>query len=297
MDKNHSIRLFENKQVRVEWIEKEQKWYFSIIDVIAILTDSPNPRKYWSVLKTRLKAEGSQLATNCSQLKMKSSDGKFYLTDVADTEQLLRLIQSIPSKKAEPFKMWLAKVGYERIEETEDPELSFDRAMKTYLQKGYTKEWVNQRLKTIEVRKDLTNEWQRTGIDKESDFAILTNEITKAWSGKTVTEYKRLKNLKKENLRDNMTNLELVLNMLAEATTTEFSKKEDPKTFQHSEKIAIKGGTVAGNTRKDIEKQLGEKIVTSKNARDNILELTEKKFKIEDKNLKKRKDDKNQSWV
>ncbi len=214
MDKNHSIKLFENKKVRVQWVEEEQNWYFSIIDVIAVLTESPNPRKYWSVLKTRLKAEESQVATNCSQLKMESSDGKFYLTDVADTEQLLRLIQSIPSKKAEPLKMWLAEVGRERIEETEDPELSFDRAMKTYLQKGYSKEWVNQRIKTIEVRKDLTNEWQRTGIEKESDFAILTNEITNAWSGKTVSEYKKFKNLKKENLRDNMTNLELVLNML-----------------------------------------------------------------------------------
>ena len=247
MEKNHAIRLFENKKVRVQWMEEEQKWYFSIIDVIAILTDSPNPRKYWSVLKTRLKAEGSQLATNCSQLKMQSSDGKFYLTDVGGTEQVLRLVQSIPSKNAELFKVWLAKVGYQRIEEIQDPELAFDRAMKTYLQKGYSKEWVNQRLKTIEVRKDLTDEWNRVGIDKESDFAILTNDITKAWSGKTVSEYKRLKNLKKENLRDNMTNLELVLNMLAEATTTEISKKESPTTFHESKKIAVKGGTIAGN--------------------------------------------------
>ncbi len=269
-----SIPLFENKRVRVEWVEEEQKWYFSIIDAIAVLTDSPNPRKYWSVLKTRLKAEGSQLATNCSQLKMQSSDGKSYLTDVGDTEQILRLIQSIPSKKAEPFKVWLAMVGNERINETYDPELAFDRAMKTYLQKGYSKEWINQRLKTIEVRKELTDEWNKVGIDKESDFAILTNEITKAWSGKTVSEYKKLKDLKKENLRDNMTNLELVLNMLAEATTTEFSKKENPKTFQENKQIAVKGGIVAGNTRKDIEKQLRESIVTSKNARDNLKGLS-----------------------
>src|SRR3989338_4623385 len=274
MEKDVSIKLFENRKVRVQWAEKEQRWYFSIIDVIAILTDSPNPRKYWSVLKTRLKAEGSQLATNCSQLKLQSSDGKFYLTDVGDTEQILRLVQSIPSKKAEPFKAWLAKVGNERIDETHDPELAFDRAMKTYLQKGYSKEWINQRLKTIEVRKELTDEWNRAGVNKESDFAILTNEITKAWSGKTVSEYKQLKNLKKENLRDNMTNLELVLNMLAETTTTEISRKEKPKTLHESKQIAVKGGTIAGNTRKDIEKQLGESIITSMNAKDNLIELS-----------------------
>src|SRR3989344_2068909 len=293
----NNLILFQDKKVRRVWDESTQKWYFSVVDVLAVLTDSIDSGAYWRKLKERLKAEGNETVTNCHTLKMEAADGKIRQTDVADTEQLLRLVQSIPSKKAEPFKVWLAKIGYERIEETQDPELAFDRAMKTYLQKGYPKEWINQRLKTIEVRKDLTDEWNRVGIDKESDFAILTNEITKAWSGRTVSDYKKLKNLKKENLRDNMTNMELVLNMLAEATTTEFSKKEDPKTFQHSEKIAIKGGTVAGNTRKDIEKQLGEKIVTSKNARDNILELTEKKFKIEDKNLKKRKDDKNQSWV
>ena len=274
MDKEHSIKLFENKKVRVEWNQKEEKWYFSIVDVIAVLTDSPNPNNYWKVLKFRLKKEGNESVTNCNQLKMQSSDGKFYLTDVGNTEQILRLVQSIPSKKAEPFKVWLAKVGNERIDETYDPELAFDRAMKTYLQKGYSKEWINQRLKTIEVRKDLTDEWNRSGIEKETDFAILTNEITKAWSGKTVTEYKQLKRLKKENLRDNMTNLELVLNMLAEATTTELSKKESPDEFEKSKKIAIRGGTVAGNTRKDIEKQLGESIVSAKNAKDNLLELS-----------------------
>jgi len=289
MNQNQSIRLFENKKVRAQWIENEEKWYFSIIDVIAILTDSIDSGAYWRKLKERLKAEGNETVTNCHTLKLIASDGKMRLTDVADTEQLLRLIQSIPSKKAEPFKAWLAKVGYERIEETEDPELAFDRAMKTYLQKGYSKEWVNQRLKTIEVRKDLANEWNRVGIEKESDFAILTNEITKAWSGKTVSDYKQLKNLKKENLRDNMTNLELVLNMLAEATTTEISKKQNPKTFDESKHVAVRGGTVAGNTRKDIEKQLGENIVTSKNAKDNLLELSKNHLRIENKVTKKDK--------
>ncbi|MBS3138409.1 MAG: antirepressor [Candidatus Staskawiczbacteria bacterium RIFCSPHIGHO2_01_FULL_39_25] len=290
MNEKHSIKIFENKKVRVQWVEEYQKWYFSIIDVIAILTDSTNANNYWKVLKFRLKEEGNESVTNCNQLKMQSSDGKFYLTDVGDTEQILRLVQSIPSKNAEPFKVWLAKVGYERIEETQDPELAFDRAMKTYLQKGYSKEWVNQRLKTIEVRKELTDEWNKAGIDKESDFAILTNEITKAWSGKTVSEYKQLKNLKKENLRDNMTNMELVLNMLAEATTTELSKKGNPKTFNESKHVAVKGGTVAGNTRKDIEKQLGESIVTKKNVRDNFLELSKKEnVEAEDKRMKREK--------
>ena len=289
MNQNQSIRLFENKKVRTKWVENEEKWYFPIIDIIAVLTDSIDPGAYWRKLKERLKAEGNETVTNCHTLKLIASDGKMRLTDVADTEQLLRLIQSIPSKKAEPFKAWLAKVGYQRIEETEDPELAFDRAMKTYLQKGYSKEWVNQRLKTIEVRKDLANEWNRVGIEKESDFAILTNEITKAWSGKTVSEYKQLKNLKKENLRDNMTNLELVLNMLGEATTTELSKKENPKKFDESKKIAVRGGTVAGNTRKDIEKQLGESIVTSRNAKDNILERSKNNPQIESKITKKDK--------
>src|SRR3989338_2397410 len=236
MEQNHSIKLFEDKRVRVEWNQENEKWYFSIIDIISVLTDNDfeGARNYWKVLKHRLKEEGNESVTNCNQLKMRSSDGKFYLTDVGDTEQVLRLVQSIPSKKAEPFKIWLAKVGYERIEETEDPELAFNRAMKTYMQKGYSKEWVNQRLKTIEVRKELTDEWNRAGIEKETDFAILTNEITKAWSGKTIAEYKQLKSLRKESLRDNMTNLELVLNMLAEATTTELSKKESPSEFEDS---------------------------------------------------------------
>src|SRR3989344_5285476 len=279
MEMNTSIKLFENKKVKVEWIEEEQKWYFSIVDVIAILTESVDPFAYWRKLKQRLLEEGNETVTNCHALKLQAADGKMRLTDVGDTEQILRLVQSVPSKKAEPFKVWLAMVGNERINETYDPELAFDRAMKTYLQKGYSKEWVNQRLKTIEVRKELTDEWNRAGMDKESDFAILTNEITKAWSGKTVAEYKQLKNLKKENLRDNMTNLELVLNMLAEATTTELSRKENPTEFDESKKIAIRGGTVAGNTRKDIEKQLGESIVTPKNAKNNLVELSQKTTK------------------
>ncbi|MFH1052876.1 MAG: BRO family protein [Candidatus Woesearchaeota archaeon] len=285
MDKEHSIKLFENKKVRVEWSQKEEKWYFSIVDVVQVLTDSSIPRRYWSDLKIKLKAEGFELYDKIVQLKLMSSDGKKYVTDCADTELILRLVQSIPSKKAEPFKVWLAKVGNERINETYDPELAFDRAMKTYLQKGYSKEWINQRLKTIEVRKELTDEWNRSGIEKETDFAILTNEITKAWSGKTVSEYKQLKSLKKENLRDNMTNLELVLNMLAEATTTELSKKENPDEFEKSKKIAIRGGTVAGNTRNDIEKQLGESIISPKNAKDNLLELSKDNHNI--KKLKK----------
>jgi hypothetical protein len=279
-----AIKLFENKKIRVEWDSSSEDWLFSIVDVVAVLTDNEfqNARNYWKVLKHRLRKEGSESVTKCNQLKMLASDGKYYKTDVANTEQLLRIIQSIPSKKAEPFKSWLARVGKERIDETQDPELSINRAMKTYLMKGYSKDWINQRLKTIEVRKELTDEWNRVGISKEEDFAILTNEITKAWSEKSVKEYKKLKNLKKENLRDNMTNLELVLNMLAEATTKEFSKKEDPETFSHSKIIAKKGGKIAGNTRKDIEKGLGEKIVTKKNARE--IHFKEKK-RLKENNL------------
>ena len=231
MTKETAIKLFEEKQIRSLWSDQEEKWYFSFVDVVRILTDSPNPRKYWSVLKTRLKKEGSQLTTNCSQLKLKSSDGKFYKTDVADTEQLFRLIQSIPSPKAEPFKLWIAKVARERIDEIEDPEIGIDRLMETYLKKGYSKEWVNQRLKSIEVRKDLTDEWDKRGVKKGQEYAILTDEITKAWSGLSVKEYKNHKDLKKENLRDNMSNLELVLNMLAEATTTEISKEKKAKNI------------------------------------------------------------------
>ena len=266
MTKETAIKLFEQKQIRSIWSDDEEKWYFSIIDVVEVLTESPNARKYWSVLKTRLKKEGSELATNCSQLKLEAVDGKFYKTDVADTEQLFRLIQSVPSKKAEPFKLWLAQVGRERIDEIEDPELGFDRLMETYLKKGYSKEWVNQRLKSIEVRKDLTDEWDKRGVKKGQEYAILTDEITKAWSGLSVKQYKNHKGLKKENLRDNMSNLELVLNMLAEATTKEISKEKKPKNFVENKKIAKQGGTIAGNTRKQIEEKTGRKIVNKLNA-------------------------------
>ena len=261
------IRLFGEKQVRSVWDEERELWYLSIIDIVGVLTDSPNPRKYWSVLKTRLKKEGSQLATNCSQLKLKAADGKNYLTDVADTEQILRLIQSIPSPKAEPVKQWLARVGYERIEETDDPELALDRAMETYLKKGYSTAWINQRLKSIEVRKELTDEWEQRGVKKGGDFAILTDEITEAWSGLSTRQYKALKSLKKENLRDHMTNLELVLNMLAEATTTEISRENKPQDFDQNRKVARRGGAIAGNARKEIEETTGKKIVTGKNAK------------------------------
>lgn len=262
-----NIKLFESKQIRSTWNENEEKWYFSIIDVIETLTGNDRPRKYWNDLKNKLKSEGSQLSEKIGQLKMRSTDGKFYLTDVADTEQLFRLIQSIPSPKVEPFKQWLAKVGYERIEETENPELTVDRAMQTYLQKGYSKEWINQRLKSIEVRKELTDEWEARGVKKGQEFASLTDIITQAWSGKTVKQYKQFKNLKKEGLRDHMTNLELVLNMLAEATTTEISKEKKPKTLDENKKIAKQGGTIAGNTRKEIEAKTGKKIVSNLNAK------------------------------
>jgi len=268
MTTNKSIALFNSKQVRRHFDEEKEIWFFSVIDVIEVLTNSPRPRKYWNALKTKLKEEGSELSHKLGQLKMQSSDGKYYKTDVLDTENLLRLIQSIPSPKAEPFKIWLAKVGYERIEETEDPELAIDRAMKTYLKKGYSKEWVNQRLKTIEVRKELTNEWESRGIKEGKDFAILTDEITKAWADKSVKEYKKFKGLKKQNLRDNMTNLELVLNMLAEATTKEISSEKKPETFEESKIIAKEGGKIAGNTRKEIESKTGKKIISSKNAKE-----------------------------
>lgn len=263
-----NIKIFESKRIRSVWVEKEEKWYFSVVDVIEVLTDSPRPRKYWNALKTKLKNEGSELSQNLGQLKMEASDGKHYLTDVADTEQLFRLIQSIPSPKAEPFKVWLAKVARERVDEIDDPELGIDRLMETYLRKGYSKNWINQRLKSIEIRKELTDEWENRGVQKGQEFAILTDDITKAWSGFTTGQYKKFKNLKKENLRDNMTNLELVLNMLAEATTTEISKEKKPVTFQENRKIAKQGGTIAGKTRKEIEKKTGKSIVTKLNAKE-----------------------------
>ena len=269
MAQNDKIQLFEDKRIRTAWDEEKEEWYFSIVDVVAVLTDQPDQRhaaKYWSVLKTRLKKEGSELTTNCSQLKMRSADGKRYNTDVADTEQLLRIIQSIPSPKAEPFKLWLAQVGRERIEETIDPELTIERALETYLKKGYTREWINQRLQAIQVRKELTDEWDARGVQKGVEYAILTDEISRAWSGMSTRQYKNLKGLKKENLRDNMTTLELVLNMLAEATTTQFSKDRKPSTFQENLEVAKAGGQVAGRTRKDIESQSNTPIISPKNA-------------------------------
>ncbi|MCG4469376.1 Bro-N domain-containing protein [Lawsonibacter sp. DFI.6.74] len=268
-DPNDKIQLFENQRIRTVWDEEKEEWYFSIVDVVAVLTDQPDQRhaaKYWSVLKTRLKKEGSELTTNCSQLKMRSADGKRYNTDVADTEQLLRIIQSIPSPKAEPFKLWLAQVGRERIEETIDPELTIERALETYLKKGYTREWINQRLQAIQVRKELTDEWDARGVQKGVEYAILTDEISRAWSGMSTRQYKNLKGLKKENLRDNMTTLELVLNMLAEATTTEISKQKAPATLSENIDVARAGGKVAGDARKAIETQTGVPVITSKNA-------------------------------
>jgi len=278
MKQENAIKLFNEKQVRVQWDNEKELWYFSIVDIIGILTEQPNhdgARNYWKVLKSRLLKEGNETVTNCNQLKMLAEDGKMRLTDVADTEQLFRLIQSIPSPKAEPFKLWLAKVGYERMEEIQDPELGIDRAMQYYKQKGYSDAWINQRIKSIEIRKELTDEWKTRGLKEGLEYAILTDEITKAWAGLTVKEYKNLKDLKKENLRDNMTNLELVINMLAEATTTEISKQQNPETFDDSKRIAKKGGTIAGNTRKEIEKETGKKIVTPLNAK-NIAALKEK---------------------
>ena len=269
MAQNDKIQLFEDKRIRTAWDEEKEEWYFSIVDVVAVLTDQPDQRhaaKYWSVLKTRLKKEGSELTTNCSQLKMRSADGKRYNTDVADTEQILRIIQSIPSPKAEPFKLWLAQVGRERIEETIDPELTIERALETYLKKGYTREWINQRLQAIQVRKELTDEWDARGVQKGVEYAILTDEISRAWSGMSTRQYKNLKGLKKENLRDNMTTLELVLNMLAEATTTQFSKDRKPSTFQENLEVAKAGGQVAGRTRKDIESQSNTPVISPKNA-------------------------------
>ena len=264
---DNKIQIFEDKKIRTAWDEEKEEWYFSVVDVVGVLTDSPNPNNYWKVLKKRLKDEGNELVTNCNQLKLKSpKDGKKYKTDVADTEQLLRIIQSIPSPKAEPFKMWLAQVGRERIEETIDPELTINRALETYLKKGYTREWINQRLQAIQVRKELTDEWDKHGVQKGVEYAILTDEITKAWSGMTTRNYKNLKGLTKENLRDNMSTLELVLNMLAEATATELSKTANPQTFNENVKIAKQGGSVAGNARKEIEEKSGRSVITSKNA-------------------------------
>ena len=267
MSKNTSIKLFENKKVRSVWDAEVGKWYISIVDVVGVLTESPNPNNYWKVLKNRLKKEGNESVTNCNQLKMQSSDGKFYKTDVADVEQLFRLIQSIPSPKAEPFKLWLAEIARERLEEIDDPEQGIERLIEYYHRKGYSENWINQRLKSIEVRRELTDEWERRGVKKGQEFAVLTDVITKEWSGMDTKRYKQYKGLKTESLRDNMTNLELVLNMLAEATTTEISKEKQPETFAQNREIAKQGGKIAGNTRKEIEAKTGKKIVSPLNAK------------------------------
>lgn len=270
MTEKFALKVFEDKKVRTSWNDTEEKWYFSVVDVIGILTESIDVQSYWRKFKQRLKEEGNETVTNLHGLKMLAADGKMRLTDVADTEQLFRLIQSIPSPKAEPFKLWIAKVARERIDEIEDPEIGIERLMETYQKKGYSNEWINQRLKSIEVRKELTDEWDNRGVKKGQEYAILTDEITKAWSGFSVKDYKKFKDLKKENLRDNMTNLELVLNMLAEATTTEISKEKKPKNFQENKIIAKQGGTIAGNTRKEIEEKTGKKVVSKISAK-NIL--------------------------
>ena len=263
------IQRYGGRRVRSIWDDLREEWWFSVVDVIGVLTEQPDTRhaaKYWSVLKARLKKEGSELTTNCSQLKMKAEDGKNYMTDAMNVEQLLRLIQSIPSKKAEPFKLWLAKVGNERINETIDPELAMNRAMETYLKKGYSEEWIRQRLMSIKVRNNLTNEWRNRGVKKGTEYAILTDEISKAWSGMTTKEYKNYKGLKKENLRDNMSDLELVLTMLSEATTTEIEKQKNPKTFAEHKEVAKSGGEAAGVARKAVEERTGRKVITSDNA-------------------------------
>ncbi len=271
MGQNDKIQLFENKRIRTAWDEEKEEWYFSVVDVVAVLTDAPDyntGRKYWNKLKQRLKEEGNELVTNCHQLKMTAADGKKRATDVADTEQLLRIIQSIPSPKAEPFKMWLAAVGRERIEETIDPELTIDRALETYLKKGYSPEWVHQRLLAIRIRNELTEEWQKRGVEKGREFAILTDEISRAWSGMTTRQYKKVKGLKKENLRDNMSDLELVLNMLAEASTRDISKVEKPAGFEESRKVAHRGGKVAKTAREALEAETGKSVITWKSAPD-----------------------------
>lgn len=276
---NNEIKLFEGNKIRSSWDNEKEEYYFSIIDVIKVLTNSSNPRDYWYKVKKRMTdEEKSQLSTICRQLKLKSTDGKMYMTDVADMQGIFRIIQSIPSPKAEPFKMWLAEIGKERIDEIIDPELTIDRALETYLKKGYSKEWINQRLQAIQVRKELTDTWQEHGVKEGKEYAILTNEITKAWSGMTTREYKDFKGLKKENLRDNMSTLELVLNMLAEATTTELTNIHNPKNLDENKKIAKRGGTIAGNTRREIEADTGKAVITSKNVID-FSELVEEVIK------------------
>ena len=287
---NNEIKLFEGNKIRSSWDNEKEEYYFSIIDVIKVLTDSSNPRDYWYRVKKRMTdEEKSQLSTNCRQLRLKSTDGKMYMTDVADMQGIFRIIQSIPSPKAEPFKMWLAEIGKERIDEIIDPELTIDRALETYFKKGYSKEWINQRLQAIQVRKELTDTWQEHGVKEGKEYAILTNEISKAWSRMTTREYKDLKGLKKENLRDNMSTLELVLNMLAEATTTELTNIHNPKNLNENKKIAKRGGTIAGNARREIEADTGKTVITSKNATD-FSKLVEEVIKDVPELLEKDKD-------
>lgn len=283
MTKETAIKLFEEKQVRSVWDAEHEKWYISIVDVIEILTGTDRPRKYWSDLKAKLKKEGSELSEKIGQLKLQSSDGKFYQSDVADTEQLFRLIQSIPSPKAEPFKLWLAQVGAERLDEMQDPELSIDRALEQYLKLGYSKNWINQRLKSIEIRKELTDEWKKRGLQEGLQFATLTDIITKAWSDKTTKEYKVLKGLKKENLRDNMTNTELILNMLAEASTKDISAATNPKDFKESKEVAKQGGNVAKVARLELEAKTGKKVVSALNAKDALKAMPAKSNKVKKK--------------
>lgn len=292
MERNENIQLFEDRRIRTAWDEANEEWYFSIVDVVGVLTDSPDyntGRKYWNKLKQRLKEEGSELVTNCHQLRMTAADGKKRLTDVADTEQLLRLIQSVPSPKAEPFKLWLAQVGRERIEETIDPELTIERALETYLKKGYTREWINQRLQAIQVRKELTDEWNARGVQQGREYAILTDEITRAWSGMSTRQYKNFKGLKKENLRDNMSTTEIILNMLAETATKDISQRVQPETFEESRQVAQRGGRIAGNARKELEQEIGAPVITSQNAaqlNQVVTQLIEGVVETDDKNDK-----------
>lgn len=281
MTKKNTIQIFENKKVRTIWDEEQEKWYFAIVDVIDVLTDSANPQVYWRVLKKRLIAEGNETVTNCNGLKMQAADGKMRMTDVADTDQLFRLIQSIPSPKAEPFKLWMAQVAAERLDEMQDPELTIDRAMEQYLRLGYSENWINQRLKSIEIRKELTDEWKRRGVKEGVQFATLTDIITQAWSDKTTKEYKQFKGLKKENLRDNMTNTELILNMLAEASTKDISLVTEPETLEDSIRVAKQGGTVARVAREELELRTGKKVVSSINAK-NTLGIDEKNKQQDD---------------
>ncbi|MBZ4212383.1 phage antirepressor protein [Mycoplasma sp. U97] len=291
---DNQIKIFEGNKIRSIWDNEKEEWYFSVVDVVAVLTESKDPQVYWRVLKKRLKDEGNETVTNCNALKMKAGDGKMRLTDVADIQGIFRIIQSVPSPKAEPFKMWLAEVGKERIDEIIDPELTIDRALETYLKKGYSREWINQRLQAIQVRKELADTWQDHGVEKGKEYAILTNEITKAWSGMTTRQYKDFKGLKKENLRDNMTTTEIILNMLAETATKDITNAANPQGLEENKKVAKRGGSIAGNARKEIEQETGKSVITSKNAIDFgklIEDVSSKEFKDKDKKDKDKKKD------